>query len=109
MSATARADLQFSFPVLESRFLYDNRMIAIRNLNVRRRVANKTTVDLDVRTLRDGVDLQLGSGSRRDDWSGSNRRDQFRLVDRHYSPDRNAMLRPIFHDRFAGLLNGAAE
>ena len=34
-------------------------MIAVRDLNIGRRVANKTSVNLNIRTWRTRVDLQL--------------------------------------------------
>src|ERR1700694_4795652 len=60
--ATVPAGFQLSFSVLESRFLDDNGTVAFRDLHVRRSAADKIAVNLDIRTRRSGVDLQLGGG-----------------------------------------------
>src|SRR4051812_19625480 len=57
---TTATNLHFPFPIIKSRLLNRNDMVSLGQLYLRRSIANKTPVHLDICTRRIRFDLELG-------------------------------------------------
>ncbi len=59
MHAAPARDLQLPLPILEPRLLHRDRVISLRDLNIGRSVADKTTVDFNISTVGNRADRQF--------------------------------------------------